>query len=92
MFIYNLSGGDSSVVGYPESNRKVADHGSILELPKRRCVLGKDTLRLFPLGPSSPLFVEALPDERLANRTQKSALHWCDETQRAWFIEMIYNE
>ena len=35
------------------------------------------TLNLFPIGPSSLLAVVAQPDDRLANRTQKSALHWC---------------
>ena len=31
-------------------DRKVADPGAILELAKRRCVLGKDTLGLFLIG------------------------------------------
>ena len=50
--------------------------GSILELAMRCCVLGKDTLCLFPLGPSSLPVVEAQPYERPTNKTQKSALRW----------------
>ena len=54
--------------------------GSILVLAMRRCVLGKDTLRLSPLGPSNPPVVVVQPDKRLANRTKKrcSALVWLD--------------
>ena len=33
------------------SDQKVADPGSILELAMRRCVLRKDTLCLFLIGP-----------------------------------------
>ena len=36
-----------------------------------RCVLGKGTLRLFPIGPSNLPVVVIQPDERLAKRTKK---------------------
>ena len=51
-------GSDSSVVDRLVSDRKVADPGSIPELAMRPCVLGKDTLSLFPfLAKQSTLVV-----------------------------------
>ena len=50
-------------------------HGSIPELAIRRRVLGQDTYRLFSVGVKQSSRCGGQPDERLANRTQKSALH-----------------
>ena len=46
--------------------KKLLDPCSILELALRRCVLGKDILRLLPTK-----VTVAKPDKRLTNRTQK---------------------
>ena len=48
--------------------------GSIPELAMRRCVLGKDTLSVFSIGPSNLPAVVDQPDEIIANRTQKMVL------------------
>ena len=53
---------------------RLVDPGSIPALALRRCVLGKDNLSIFPIRAKLSTFVVAQPDERLANRTQKSAL------------------
>ena len=42
----------------------------------RRCVFVKDTLRSFPIGANQSTRCGGQPNERLANRTQKSALGW----------------
>ena len=61
--------------------------GSIPELVMCRCGLGKDTSRLFPVGAEPSIRLVAYPEERHANRTQKSALRWCvRQKQRVWFI------
>ena len=41
-----------------------------------RCVLGKDTLLIFPTRDKQPVVV-IQPDERFSNKTQKNALRWC---------------
>ena len=64
------------------------------------CVLGKIitgtssclplTITYFPLGPSSIPIVVAQPDERLANRNQKSALRWCGLTNAECLVSGFY--
>ena len=39
----------------------------------------KRHLILFPIGTKQSTVVVAQPDKRLANRTQKSALRWCEK-------------
>ena len=73
---YCTYGGDSSGVDHQASDRKVVGLWFDFRTEIRRCVCGKDTLCLFPLGTSSLLIVVAQPDEKLANRTQKSVLCW----------------
>ena len=53
---------------------KLLAPGSIPKLATGNCVLGKDTLFIFPLGRSSLPVVVAKPDERLANSIKKGAL------------------
>ena len=55
--------------------KKLLTPGLILELAMRRCVLGKTLYAYSPLGTSSLPDVVAQLDERLANKTPKSALH-----------------
>ena len=59
----------------------------------RRCVFGKDTLRLFPIRAQQSTLVVAQPDERLANRTQKRVLRIgvVRQTQSALFIRTNQN-
>ena len=52
---------------------------AILELAMRRSVLGKNTLRLFPLRPSSLPVMVAQLDKRLQKKTKKCfTLVWLD--------------
>ena len=53
------------------------EHAQLIsELAIRRCVLGKESLRLFPIGPSNLPVVVAQPDEIPANKALKRVL--CD--------------
>ena len=49
-FLYGIRGGDSSVVERRLVIGKLLTPGLILEPAMRRCVLGKDTSCLFPIG------------------------------------------
>ena len=47
-------------------------------LAMHRCVPSENNLRLFSIGAKQSSRLVAQPEERIANRTQKSALRWCD--------------
>ena len=76
------------------SDQKIADSQFVPELAIRRCVLGKDSSRLFPIGVkhsrSLPVVV-AQPHKRLADRTQKRVLYVgaVRPMQSAWFIRNL---
>ena len=53
---------------------KLLTPGSILKLAIRHCVLGKDTLRLFPIVAEQSTRCGGQADERFAKRTQKKVL------------------
>ena len=58
-----------------ERRVKVVDSGLIFELARRRCVLGKDSLRVFLIRAKQSISVVVVqPDKRLANRTPKEVL------------------
>ena len=61
---------------------------AILELAMRRSVLGKNTLRLFPLRPSSlPVMVPSLTKD-CKKKTKKSTLRWCGKTDAECLVHM----
>ena len=83
-----MSSGDSSVLEHQASDRKVAYHWFNSRTGNASLWPRKDTLRIFPLGPSSLPFVVGQFDERLANKTQKKAVRWCGEADVACLIHM----
>ena len=69
--------------------KRLLTPGSILELAIRRCVRGKDTLSLFPLGPSLLPVVMFQHDKRLANRTPQNAVRWCGSVEAECLVHTI---
>ena len=58
---------------------------SILDLAMRRCVLGKDTLRLFSIGAKQSTVTEAQPDRGVFRGG-----HWAMPPSPLWVTRMEY--